>query len=977
MMFALALAGCGGSSGGSAGSAATTATASGATSASADPVSFEASQVSVAQSTAAVTVSVKRTGVIGQPASVNYSTSNGTAVAGTDYTATSGTLQWAENDATPKTVSVPVNHTQPFSGNRSFGIVLSDPSSATAIGNPGSSTVTITGEDTTGPGTLTLSDASYSVIQSAASLTVTVNRTGGSTGSVSVNYATTNGTAVAGTDYTATSGTVEWSDGDATSKTFVVPVSNATSFSGSKTFTITLSGPTSGAILGTPDSATATISGATAISTNVLQSVGSLQLSASGYSISQSAGALTVTVNRIGPSAGAMTVAYGTTPGSAVAGTDYTAASGTLSWGSGDLSSKTFSVNISNSTPFSGNKTFSVALSSPGEGATITSPGNATVTIVGDAAGSVGTVQLSANSYTVAQNAGSVAVTLTRIGGSTGAVGITYATTSGTAVAGTDFTSSFGTVQWADGDTSQKSFSIPVSAATLFSGTRSLTVTLSQPTGGAALGSPSTATVAITGSAAQAAGTLQLSASAYSVAQGAGTVAVTVDRTGGTSGAVSVEYATSNGTAVAGTNYTATSGTLQWADGAAQSQSFSIPISTTAFTGSQTLTVTLSGAAGASLGSPSSATVSIAGSGAATPATTGVFGIKASGSKLVSTLDGSTVQLIGANLSGLENGQSPSYWTAYANSTLAFWQSLANYQGSGINVIRLQLNSAYWLGYACGFSASTYQSTVEHVVSTANQAGLYVILDLHWDAPGTTCPIGQGGFPTTNATAFWKSLANTFKGNPAVIFELFNEPFGTGQPGDTEWGRFRGVAGPSDPILANGGNYSPFVAQNNVGGHNALTTTNITYAVAGEIQLLQTIRGEGATNLVLASTGGWDGAVNQWLNIYNTNGNPDPLKNFGATWHDYPGWTGGSSYALAIIAAGYPLVITETYGFDTNLNAVGNFTTGGAGLSEPAGYAFARAHNIGYVCGAQVNDWNGQTTLSLTATPPWSGCAAQ
>ena len=48
------------------------------------------------------------------------------------------------------------------------------------------------------------------------------------------------------------------------------------------------------------------------------------------------------------------------------------------------------------------------------------------------------------------------------------------------------------------------------------------------------------------------------------------------------------------------------------------------------------------------------------------------FGIKASGSKLVSTLDGSGVELIGANLSGLENGQSPSYWTAYANSTLAF-----------------------------------------------------------------------------------------------------------------------------------------------------------------------------------------------------------------------------------------------------------------------------------------------------------------
>jgi hypothetical protein len=973
-MFALGLAGCGGSSGSSAGSAATAAAATGAdsaTGAASDPVSFVASNVSVAQSTAAVTVSVKRTGVIGQAASVNYATSNGTAVAGTDYTATSGTLQWAENDATPKTVSVQVSHTDPFNGSRAFGIVLSDPSSATAIGNPGSSTVTITGEGAAAPGTLTLSDASYSVAQSAGSLTVTVNRTGGSSGTVSVNYAAANATATAGTDYTATSGSLEWNDGDATSKTFVVPVSDATPFTGNKTFSITLSDPTSGATLGSPDSATVTIAGAAAIATNALQNPGSLQLSGSSYSVSQSAGAVTVVVNRTGGSGGAMTVSYGTTAGSAVAGTNYTTASGTLSWANGDTSSKSFSVNISNSTPFSGNKTFTVALSSPSAGATITSPGSATVTIVGDAAGSVGTVQLSGNAVTVAQSAGSVAITLTRTGGSTGAVGISYSTTGGTAVGGTDFTTSSGTVQWADGDTSQKSISIPISTTTLFSGTRSFTVTLAQPTGGVALGTPSADTVAITGAAVQAVGTLQLSGSAYSVAQSAGTVAVTVDRTGGTSGAVSVEYATTNDTAVAGTNYTATSGTLQWANGDAQSKSFSIPVSTTAFTGTKTLTVTLSGAAGASLGTPSSATVSIAGSAAASPTTSGQFGIKVSGNKLVSTVDGSTVELIGTNASGLENGQSQSYWTPYANSTLAFWQSLKNYQGTGINSVRLPLNSAYWLGYACGFSASTYQSTVEHVVSVATQAGLYVILDLHWDAPkingAGVCPMGQSGMPSEDyAPAFWKSVADTFKGNPAVIFELFNEPFGANAAGEWDnWATDPPTPGLSVAYLRSGGNYTPLVQQNNVGGNNALVTTNITYPVASEISLLQAIRGEGATNVVLASPGGWAGSIDTWLATYNANGNPDPLRQLGATWHDYPGWAGGPAYALAILAAGYPLVITETFGFDANLNA---------GQGVTSGYAFAQSQDIGYLCWGTINDWSGQTTLSLTSTPPMAGC---
>jgi endoglucanase len=460
-------------------------------------------------------------------------------------------------------------------------------------------------------------------------------------------------------------------------------------------------------------------------------------------------------------------------------------------------------------------------------------------------------------------------------------------------------------------------------------------------------------------------GTLQFSSSTYSVEQSAGTVAVTVNRTGGTSGAVSVAYATTNGTAVAGTNYTATSGTLQWADGDAQPQSFSVPVSTTAFSGSKALTVTLSGAVSASLGTPSSATVSIAGSAAAS--TSGQFGIKVSGNTLVSTVDGSTVELIGTNASGLENGQSESYWTPYANSTLAFWQSLKNYQGSGINAVRLPLNSAYWLGYACGFSASTYQSTVEHVVSMATEAGLYVILDLHWDAPNSICPTGQGGFATAHATAFWTSIADTFKGNPAVIYELFNEPFGDNN--SSQWQTYVGstpAVGSDGTYLANGGNYPTFLAQNNIGG-GGFITTNITYPVAGEIQLIQTIRNEGATNVILASPMGWSGYIETWLSTYTTGGNPDPLKQLAASWHVY-GYSMGTSYAQALLAAGYPIVITETYGFDAKLD-------GGTGTA--AGYAWARSNNIGYMCWGTLNDWSGQTSLSLASTPPWALCTPQ
>ncbi len=182
---------------------------------------------------------------------------------------------------------------------------------------------------------------------------------------------------MSGTDYTNESGTLTWASGDATAQTISIPISNATAFSGNKSFTIALSAATGGAAVGSPSSATVSIAGSAAAA------VGSLQLSASGYSIAQSGGSLSVTVNRTGGSNGAISVAYATANGTAVAGTDYTAASGTLNWASGDASSKTFAVPVSNTTPFSGSKTLTVTLSSPAGGATLSTPSSATVTISG------------------------------------------------------------------------------------------------------------------------------------------------------------------------------------------------------------------------------------------------------------------------------------------------------------------------------------------------------------------------------------------------------------------------------------------------------------------------------------------------------------------------------------------------------------------------------------------------------------------
>ena len=640
LAFSLALAACSGASaGGSPGvatGAATTATAASATmdattASTAAPapvedhwhrqcwaqrygspvVSLCSSNYSTSQATGSVSLTVVRGGASTAAISVDYATSNGTAASGIDYTAMRGALTWAENDSTPRTITVPISNTNPFSGSKSFQLALGAPSAGAAIGSPGSATVTISGMASALEGSLQLGAASYSVAQNVGSLAVSVTRTGGSSGAISVGYATSNGTAIAGTDFTGSSGTLNWADGDANSKSFSVPISNVTPFADTKTFSVALTSTAgSGAMVGAPSTAIVTIAGDKAAP------VGGVELGASSYTVAQNAGTANVVVNRSGGSSGALSVAYSAQGGTAVAGTNFTATSGSLQWADGDSSAKSVSIPISNATPFSGTKSFSVALSSPSAGATINSPGSATVAITGDAALPVGSVSLSSASNSVLQNAGSVTFTVNRTGGSSGAISVAYGEANGTAVAGTDYTAIGGTLNWAAGDASPKTFSVPISNAVPFSGTRSFTINLSGVTGGASLSSPSAAVVSISGDAVAAVGTVQLSTSGYTVAQSGGSLAVTVNRTGGSNGAISVHYATANGTADAGSDYTATSGSLQWASGDASSKSFSVPISNaTAFSGSKTFSLALSSpSGGATLGSPTTANVTIDGS---------------------------------------------------------------------------------------------------------------------------------------------------------------------------------------------------------------------------------------------------------------------------------------------------------------------------------------------------------------------------
>jgi serine protease len=460
------------------------------------------------------------------------------------------------------------------------------------------------GAITPGPGSLSFGSATYTVAEDVGTASITVLRNGGTGGAVSVAYATSNGTATAGSDYTAKSGILSWADGDGSAKTISVPITDDTLAEATETIALTLSSPSGGATLGATRTATLSI-------TDNDSAPGTLALTSAAYSVAENGGSVTITVTRTGGSNGAASVAYATANSTALAGSDYTAKSGTLTWASRDIANKTFTIAVTNDTLVEGNETLQVKLSGATV-ATLGSPSSATVTIVDDdSSGSAGNLAFSAATASAAENAGTATITVKRAVGSAGAVSVAYASSNGTATAGSDYTAVSGTLNWANGDLTTKSFNVAILDDSLPEANETVNFTLSSPTGGATLGTTKTEVLTINDNDGLP-GTLALSAATYSVSEGAGTVTITVTRTGGATGAASINYATANGSALAGSDYTAKSGTLTWANNDAASKTFAVTIANdTLKESAETFQVHLSSPVTATLGSQSSATVTI------------------------------------------------------------------------------------------------------------------------------------------------------------------------------------------------------------------------------------------------------------------------------------------------------------------------------------------------------------------------------
>lgn len=216
-------------------------------------ISFSFDTYTVNEDATTATIRVYRTGSSTSTVTVDYASFDSTAMAGKDYQPISGTLTF-EPDQTSATITVPIINDAELEGDERFELRLSNPTGGATIGVQDACRVVIVDDDSLAYGTFQLSASTYSVAESDEQIRITIIRTGGTEGSVAVNYSTFASTAQEGKDYQQVSGVLIFSAGQ-TIATFSVPILNDQEFEGTERFYVRLSKATGGAMLGTQDSA--------------------------------------------------------------------------------------------------------------------------------------------------------------------------------------------------------------------------------------------------------------------------------------------------------------------------------------------------------------------------------------------------------------------------------------------------------------------------------------------------------------------------------------------------------------------------------------------------------------------------------------------------------------------------------------------------------------------------------------------------
>ena len=303
---------------------------------------------------------------------------------------------------------------------------------------------------------------------------------------------------------------------------------------------------------------------------------------------------------------------------------------------------------------------------------------------------------------------------------------------------------------------------------------------------------------------------------------------------------------------------------------------------------------------------------------ASTPATgSRTLAVSVSGNHLVDA-SGTPVRLLGVNRSGTQYACAEG-WGVFDGP--ADPPSVAAIASWGATAVRVSLNEQCWLGVnglPVGTTAEAYRQAVVTYVDLLNRAGMYVVLDLHWNAPGSARAGDQQPMADRDhAPAFWAGVAATFKDHPAVLFDLYNEPYpDDNRDTDAAW-----------QCVRDGG-----------------TCPGVDFTAAGSQEMLDAVRGAGARNVVLVGGPQYAGTLTRWTEFRPH----DPAGQLAASVHIYyntpkdPEWS--PCYAsecwtrtIEPLAATTPVVIGEVGEHDC-----------ASGLLLPL-LQWADAHDIGYL----------------------------
>lgn len=503
--------------------------------------------------TSTLNFTVTVTGTSTQSIVVGYQTADGTAEAGKDYQAKSGTLTIPAFSSTG-TISVTILGDTLFeNADETFTVVLSDARNATI--SDGTATGTIS-DDENQP-VITFESPPPSGVEgdvgSTSELDFVVKLSNPSVQEVTVDFATADFTAVDGFDYSATDGTLVFEPGD-TQHTITVTIVGDGTDEADEEFDVDLSLP-SNATLGDFGS-TGTIEDD---DDPPVATINDAQLAEADAGTTD----MTFTVSLSEASGLTVTVDFATVDGTAVDPDDYTDTLDTVTFDPGETT-KTITIDVVDDDLDEPNETFDVELSDP-TNATLGASSTGTGTILDDDV----VPTLAINDVTVTEgNSGTTEMTFTVTISDDYPVDVTadWATSEGTATDPEDFTTSSGTVTFASGTTTSQTITVPIVGDTLDEPAQTLTVTMSSPENATLADATGTGTI----SDDDATPTVSIAdpSAAFEGANGTTTqrtFAVTLgapsERT------LEVDWATANGTATAVSDYDAGSGTVTFAPG--------------------------------------------------------------------------------------------------------------------------------------------------------------------------------------------------------------------------------------------------------------------------------------------------------------------------------------------------------------------------------------------------------------------------